>query len=75
MVQYIKTLSVDNEWKFTENKRIAKELNCCVYFAKPYCSTDKELVDNHNQLIMDFVPKALISPSWQICILRGFRTF
>jgi IS30 family transposase len=53
----VKTLTVDNGWEFTEHKRIAKELNCSVYFAKPYCSTDKALVENHNRLIMDFVPK------------------
>jgi IS30 family transposase len=36
---------------------IAKELGCGVYFTRPYCSTDKALVENHNRLIRDFVPK------------------
>ncbi len=53
----IKTLTVDNGWEFTEHELIAKELGCGVYFARPYCSTDKALVENHNRLIRDFVPK------------------
>ena len=36
---------------------IAKGLSCDVYFTRPYCSTDKALVENHNRLIRDFVPK------------------
>lgn len=53
----IKTLTVDNGWEFTEHKLIKKELGCDVYFARPYCSTDKALVENHNRLIRDFIPK------------------
>lgn len=53
----IRTLTVDNGWEFTEHELITKELGCGVYFARPYCSTDKALVENHNRLIRDFVPK------------------
>ena len=53
----VKTITVDNGWEFSEHKMIAKELNCAVYFTRPYCSTDKALVENHNRLIRDFVPK------------------
>ena len=53
----IKTLTVDNGWEFTEHELITKELGCGVYFARPYCSTDKALVENHNRLIRNFVPK------------------
>ena len=53
----VKTLTFDNGWEFTEHKRITKELGCDVYFARPYCSTDKALVENHNRLIRDFIPK------------------
>ncbi len=28
-----------------------------MYFTRPCCSTDKALLENHNRLIMDFVPK------------------
>jgi IS30 family transposase len=53
----IKTLTVDNGVEFSRHESIATELGCCVYFAKPYCSNDKALVENHNRLIRDFVPK------------------
>ena len=53
----IKTLTVDNGGEFARHELIAKELGCGVYFAKPYCSNDKALVENHNRLIRDFVPK------------------
>lgn len=53
----VKTITVDNGWEFSEHKMIAKKLNCDVYFTRPYCSTDKALVENHNRLIRDFVPK------------------
>jgi IS30 family transposase len=53
----IKTLTVDNGVEFAKHALVAQELNCSVYFAKPYCSNDKALVENHNRLIRDFVPK------------------
>lgn len=53
----LKTLTVDNGVEFARHELIAKELGCCVYFTKPYCSNDKALVENHNRLIRDFVPK------------------
>jgi len=53
----IKTLTLDNGVEFARHELIAKELGCCVYFTRPYCSNDKALVENHNRLIRDFVPK------------------
>ena len=53
----IKTLTVDNGVEFAKHALVAQELNCSVYFAKPYCSNDKALNENHNRLIRDFVPK------------------
>lgn len=53
----IKTLTLDNGFEFARHDLITKELGCGVYFAKPYCSNDKALVENHNRLIRDFVPK------------------
>ena len=53
----IKSLTIDNGWEFTEHKLITEELGCDVYFARPYCSTDKTFVENHNRLIRNFIPK------------------
>jgi len=53
----IKTLTVDNGVEFAQHALIAKQLKCSVYFAKPYCSNDKALCENHNRLVRDFVPK------------------
>ena len=44
----MKTLTVDNGVEFARHEMIAKELNRGVYFAKPYCSNDKALCENHN---------------------------
>lgn len=53
----VKTLTVDNGFEFYKHELITQQVGCAVYFAKPYCSTDKALVENHNRLIRDFVPK------------------
>lgn len=53
----IKTITLDNGFEFSRHELIVKELGCCVYFAKPYYSNDKALVENHNRLIRNFVHK------------------
>ena len=53
----VKTLTVDNGFEFYKHELIAQILCCDVYFAKPFCSTDKAQVEYQNGLIRDFVPK------------------
>jgi len=53
----IKTITLDNGFEFSRHELIVKGLGYSVYFAKPYCWNDKALVENHNKLIRDFVPK------------------
>ncbi len=47
----IKTLTVDNGVEFARHEMIAKELNCNVFFTKPYCSNAKALCEHHNRLL------------------------
>jgi transposase, IS30 family len=51
------TITLDNGVEFARHELISQGLGCQIYFARPYCSNDKALVENHNRLIRDFVPK------------------
>ncbi len=52
-----KVLIPDNDIAFGLYEDLAKRTNTDIYFAKPYCSTDKPLVENTNKYIRDFIPK------------------
>lgn len=52
-----KTLTVDNGTEFTEHQKIAKAVNCEVFFANPYHSWERGLNENTNGLIRQYIPK------------------
>jgi len=51
------TITTDNGLEFSKFRRIEEELNTSVYFADPYCSCQKGLVENTNALLRYFIPK------------------
>lgn len=51
------SLTVDNDIAFIQHPQLAGALHAPVYFARPYRSTDKALVENTNRWIRWFVPK------------------
>lgn len=53
----IASLTVDNDVAFVKHEQLASMLHAPVYFARPYRSTDKPLVENTNRWIRQFVPK------------------
>lgn len=53
----VRSLTVDNDIAFVQHTELAEALHCPVYFARPYCSTDKALVENTNRWVRWFVPK------------------
>ena len=53
-----KTLTFDNGKEFAEHEFIAKCINANVYFARPYCSWERRLNENHNGLLRQFFPKS-----------------
>ena len=53
----VHTITTDNGMEFAEHERIAKKLDARIYFAQPYSSWKKDLVENTNKLIRQFIPK------------------
>lgn len=53
----VKTLTLDNDIAFQKWEELEKKIGAKIYFAHPYTSTDKPLVENTNLWIRQFVPK------------------
>ena len=51
------SLTVDNDIAFIKHRELAGAIHAPVYFARPFCSTDKALVENTNRWVRWFVPK------------------
>lgn len=51
------TLTFDNGGEFAAHERIARELGCDIYFAKPYHSWQRGASENVNGLLRRFLPK------------------
>ena len=53
----VHTITTDNGTEFAEHERIARRLDAKIYFAHPYSSWEKGLVENTNKLIRQYIPK------------------
>lgn len=53
----VKSLTLDNDVAFKKHQDLSFLLGAPVYFARPYTSTDKALVENTNKWIRSFIPK------------------
>lgn len=51
------SITTDNGTEFSDFGFIEKKLNIPVFFAKPYCSTDKPHIEYLNTLIRQYLPK------------------
>lgn len=51
------TITFDNGGEFADHQRIARKLNCRIYFAKPYHSWQRGLNENSNGLLRRYFPK------------------
>ena len=51
------TLTCDHGKEFAKHKKLAKELDCTVYFADPGCPGQRGTNENTNGLIRQFMPK------------------
>ena len=54
---HVLSITTDNGPEFADHKTIARKLHTAVYFAHPYSSWEKGLVENTNKLIRHFIPK------------------
>lgn len=52
-----KTLTLDNGTEFTDHEKVAEELGCKIYFARPYHSWERGTNENANGLIRQYFPK------------------
>ena len=48
---WVKTLTFDNGREFSWHEKLAENLDCNTYFAKPYHSWERGLNENHNGLL------------------------
>lgn len=55
--KYVLTITTDNGIEFREHKKICRALECTVYFADPYCSGQKDGVENINKIFREYFPK------------------
>ena len=60
---HVHTITTDNGSEFADHLYIAKRLRCRVYFAHPYSSWEKGLIENTNKLIRQFIPKGTVLSS------------
>ena len=51
------SITYDNGCEFSKHEKINKIPDCKSYFARPYCSNDKETTENINGLVRRFFPK------------------
>ncbi len=54
---HIKTITYDNGKEFSRHQKIAKMLQCDIYFATPYHSWERGLNEHTNGLVRQYFPK------------------
>ena len=53
----VRSLTVDNDIAFVQHQALADAIRAPIYFARPFRSTDKALVENTNRWVRWFIPK------------------
>ena len=54
---HVRTITTDNGTEFAAHEIIARELGTTAYFAYPYCSWEKGVIENMNGLVRQYIPK------------------
>lgn len=57
--KFVHTITFDNGKEFAFHEKIARSLNCDIYFAKPYHSWERGQNENANGLLRQYFPKAM----------------
>ncbi|CAC9572045.1 Mobile element protein [uncultured Gammaproteobacteria bacterium] len=52
-------MTFDNGREFSWHEKLAENLDCNTYFAKPYHNWERGLNENHNGLLRQFLPKRM----------------
>ena len=53
----VKTITTDNGPEFAHHKWLENALDTKIYFAHPYCSWEKGLIEYTNKLYRQYIPK------------------
>lgn len=53
----VRTITTDNGPEFADHKWLARVLDTRIYFAHPYCSWEKGLIEYTNKLYRQYIPK------------------
>lgn len=56
-IKAAKTLTLDNGTEFCDHEKVTQHHGIPVYFAHPYCSSERGTIENSNGLIRYFLPK------------------
>ena len=56
-IDFFKSITFDNGVEFSGWKALEKLLGCSIYFAHPYCSSERGSNENCNRIIRRFIPK------------------
>jgi len=56
---FVETITFDNGKEFALHEKIAKEIKCDTYFAKPYHSWERGQNENANGLLRQYFPKSM----------------
>lgn len=54
---FVHTITTDNGTEFAEHEYVAKKINANIYFAHPYSSWEKGLIEYTNKLIRQYIKK------------------
>ncbi|MCP3672917.1 MAG: IS30 family transposase [Gammaproteobacteria bacterium] len=57
--EFVLTLTLDNGKEFSYHKKVAKQIGCNTYFAKPYHSWERGQNENSNGLLRQYFPKSM----------------
>ena len=65
-----KTVTFDNDGEFAGHEKLAKTIDCKVYFAKPYHSWQRGLNENTNGLLRRYFPKGMSIASLSAKVIK-----
>lgn len=58
-IGHIRSITTDNGTEFANHKWLARALKTTIYFAHPYCSWEKGLIEYTNRLFRQYIPKGV----------------
>ncbi len=55
--EFVHSITSDNGKEFAEHKKISEKLNSEFFFAHPYSSWERGIIEYTNKLIRQYIPK------------------